>query len=594
MKKWFNKIRNIAWLCRPYWKYGKVFFVLSIVLSVGLIPFSDILYVYSPEIIVDLLAEERSFAYIAVAALILAGANSVCNILPKLFNPFFTKKQTEIDLEVGKDIYKKSTEIDYRYVDNPKYYHDYSWALNEYVNQTNRTFRFVKRFLTLLLSIIALGSVVIAVGPWLLAIEIIQLFFQRFFIDKRNKVNLKMKDDLIPIDRRISYCHRLFYLKDYAADLKTTPLKEWAFGSYDAAGKEKIATKYQYAKRTSAITVMQEALFIVTELCIMLYLIHSIVAGNISETGLYITMLLSFYRLDSKLYELIQLVEESNDIAMNAEKIRHFFNTDSEIECSKQIAIPHPIDSGNFTIEFRNVAFSYENSDFSLSGINLKINPGEKVAIVGENGVGKSTLVKLLMRLYDVSAGDILINGISIKDYAVNDLRQHIGIAFQNPNVYAMSFAENLSLFGSISDSVLEKIVKDLELLPILHKNQADFASPITKEFDENGIVLSGGEAQRISLARLMTRNWGLLLLDEPSSALDPIAEYRMNQLLLNAANKATTIVVAHRLSTIRNVDKIVVMEQGRILEIGTHAELMSKNGKYCEMFSKQAENYQN
>ena len=157
-----------------------------------------------------------------------------------------------------------------------------------------------------------------------------------------------------------------------------------------------------------------------------------------------------------------------------------------------------------------------------------------------------------------------------------------------------MSFAENLSLFGSVSDSVLEKIVKDLELLPILHKNQADLASPITKEFDENGIILSGGEAQRIALARLMTRNWGLLLLDEPSSALDPIAEYRMNQLLLNAANKATTIVVAHRLSTIRNVDKIVVMEQGRILEIGTHAELMSKNGKYCEMFSKQAENYQN
>ena len=593
MKKWFNKIRNIAWLCRPYWKYGKVFFVLSIVLSVGLVPFGDILYVYSPEIIVDLLAEERPFAYIAFVALVLAGANSVCNILPKLFNPFFTKKQTEIDLEVGKDIYKKSTEIDYRYVDNPKYYHDYSWALNEYVNQTNRTFRFVKRFLTLLLSIIALGSVIIIVGPWLLVIEIIQLFFQRFFIDKRNKVNLKMKDDLIPIDRRISYCHRLFYLKDYAADLKTTPLKKWAFGSYDAAGKEKIATKYQYSKRTSALTVMQEALFIVTELCIMLYLIHSIVAGNISETGLYITMLLSFYRLDSKLYELIQLVEESNDIAMNAEKIRHFFNTDSEIECSKQTTIPHPIDNGNFAIEFRNVAFSYENSDFSLSGINLKINPGEKVAIVGENGVGKSTLVKLLMRLYDVSAGDILINGISIKDYAINDLRQHIGIAFQSPNVYAMSFAENLSLFGSISDSALEKIVRDLELLPILHKNQADFTSPITKEFDENGIILSGGEAQRIALARLMTRNWGVLLLDEPSSALDPIAEYRMNQLLLNAANKATTIMVAHRLSTIRNVDKIVVMDQGRILEIGTHVELMSKKGKYCEMFSKQAENYQ-
>lgn len=592
MKKTFNIARNIAWLCKPYWKYGRLFFILSMVLSVGLAPLSDILYVYSPEIIVDLLNEEKAFGYIAFIALALAGGNVACNILPKLFNPYFAKKQTEIDLAVGKDIYKKATEIDYRYVDTPKYYNDYSWALNEYANQTNRTFRFVKKFLSSLLSVVALGTIVIAVGPWLLAIEIIQLLLQHFLIDKRNKVNLKMKDELVPIDRRISYCHRLFYLKDYSADIKTTPLKEWAFAAYDTAGKEKIATKYHFSKRTAAITIGQEALFIITELCIILYLIQSVTAGNIAETGLYVTMLLSFYRLDFKLYDLIQLVDEAADISMNAEKVRNFYNTDSEIEKPKQQVNHHSIGEGNFSIELRNVNFSYESSEFSLSDINLTIHPGEKVAIVGENGVGKSTLVKLLMRLYDVSAGDILINGVSIKDYAVNDLRQHIGIAFQNANVYAMTFAENLSLFGATSVSELEKLAGDLDLLPILAKNQADYNSAITKEFDENGIVLSGGEAQRIALARLMTRNWGLLLLDEPSSALDPIAEYRMNQHIINTANKATTIVVAHRLSTIRKVDKIVVMDCGRIIETGSHDDLMSIKGKYYEMFSKQAENY--
>ncbi|MBQ7335150.1 MAG: ATP-binding cassette domain-containing protein, partial [Clostridia bacterium] len=166
------------------------------------------------------------------------------------------------------------------------------------------------------------------------------------------------------------------------------------------------------------------------------------------------------------------------------------------------------------------------------------------------------------------------------------------GVAFQNTNIYAMSYKENLELYDSLSKEKMTDLTELLGLEAVLEKNNADFESELTREFHKNGIMLSGGEAQKIALARVMAHHFGLLLLDEPSSALDPIAEYKMSEIILDAANKSTTIIVAHRLSMVKNVDKIIVMDNGSILEIGTHEELMAAKGKYYEMFTKQAENY--
>ena len=197
-----------------------------------------------------------------------------------------------------------------------------------------------------------------------------------------------------------------------------------------------------------------------------------------------------------------------------------------------------------------------------------------------------------MLRLYDVSSGEILINGHSIKNYDVHALRQKIGVAFQNPNIYAMTFAENISLYNDVSDDKINRIAKQFDFNSVFTKNDAGYDAELTREFDQQGIILSGGEIQKVALARIMYGNFGLLLLDEPSSALDPIAEYKMSELILSAANKTTTIMVAHRLSTTRNADRIVLIDNGVIKEAGTHDELMLLHGKYYEMFTKQAENY--
>lgn len=337
--------------------------------------------------------------------------------------------------------------------------------------------------------------------------------------------------------------------------------------------------------------LIREAVLAITEFVIIIYLVNSIINGSIPEIGLYITMILAFYRLDSKLSEFITLLSNAHGISLNAEKIKDFFEMQSDVEAPDEDKAIQP-SNGPLSVCIKNLDFSYENSNFKLSKMNLDISAGEKIAIVGANGVGKTTLVKLLLRLYDTNNGEILYNGISIKKYNLFELRKKIGVAFQDTNVYALSFIDNITLYDDYSREHINDIVKKMELNSILEKGNGTIDVEMTREFNEKGVLVSGGEAQKIALSRVISGAFGLLILDEPSSALDPIAEYNIMKSIMSTANLTTTIIVAHRLSTVRDADRIVVIDDGGIAEVGSHDELMSIRGKYFEMFTKQAENY--
>ena len=201
-------------------------------------------------------------------------------------------------------------------------------------------------------------------------------------------------------------------------------------------------------------------------------------------------------------------------------------------------------------------------------------------------------MVNLLLRLYDPDAGNIKINNISINEYAISSLRENIGVVFQTPNIYALSFYDNLQLHTKYTVESSEDIMREMRLDDVLRKNCADIHTRMTREFDSRGILLSGGELQKLALARVMNSDVGLLILDEPSSALDPLAEYELIKLLENRAKTTSAIIVAHRLSTVKNADCIYVMDNGCVVEKGTHIELMNKKGIYYDVFQKQSENY--
>ena len=590
MKHFGKRLKNIFWLCRPYRKYARVYFFVILLTSALLEPIDDFFYVYFPKEIVDLLAVGKSFWYVAIFSAIVCGILFIKNMTPKVLYPYFQRKSKEVELKIKRDIYKKALSIDYRYIDNPEYYNKYAWAITEYSAQTLAARDFMSKFIQHFMSVTMLFTMIAAIGPWIIPIEIIQMFLHCKIDFIKNKMNIAYKQKLVPVKRRLSYFQRLFYQSEYAADIKSTLVGKKIMDKYDITENENLDIVKRYSKKQALYSILHETTFALTEFIIICYIVYNITVGNIAEVGLYIMMTLAFYRGDSKLRELIDLITGADELSLNAEKLREFFDIESKIESS--ISGKSILEKTAFSVELKDVSFAYENSAFSLSHINLSIKPGEKIAIVGENGAGKSTLVKLLLRFYDVTQGEILINGNRISEYNIKELRKRIGVAFQKPLVYAMTLEENISLYGDVPISDIDAICEKLGLLSIFQKSGADRGTELTKEFDSEGIMLSGGEIQKIALARIMSGKFGLLILDEPSSALDPISEYKMNELILGEANKTTTIMIAHRLSTVRDADKIVLVENGTIQEYGTHDELIELKGRYYEMFTKQAENY--
>jgi ATP-binding cassette subfamily B protein len=227
----------------------------------------------------------------------------------------------------------------------------------------------------------------------------------------------------------------------------------------------------------------------------------------------------------------------------------------------------------------------------------MTVRSGEKIAIVGENGAGKTTFVKLLMRLYDVTEGAICYGGNDIREYATKEYRDTFGAVFQDYQIYGASLAENviMDVDGTVDKEHINKALQLADFGKKLGKLSDGIDTQMTREFSEDGTMLSGGEAQKVAIARMFAKTGKLTIaiLDEPSSALDPYAEYTLNKNMMESAKDATIIFISHRLSTTRDADKIYHFENGEIIEQGTHSELMEANGKYAMMFEKQAHYYQ-
>jgi ATP-binding cassette subfamily B protein len=245
------------------------------------------------------------------------------------------------------------------------------------------------------------------------------------------------------------------------------------------------------------------------------------------------------------------------------------------------------------SIEFRNVSFGYGKNKMIVKNLSFKVTGKEKVALVGHNGAGKSTIIKLLLRMYDPCEGEILVNNINIKNYNLKAYRQLYSAALQDSKIFSMSIKDNV-MMGKIAEQE-ERVKKALESAGIYDKvnglrNGLD--TVLTKEFDEAGAVLSGGQYQKIAVARVFAQDAPVSLFDEPSSALDPIAECELYDNIINYSNDRTMFLISHRLSSVRNVDRIFMLEQGELIESGSHEKLMNLAGAYSEMYTKQAESY--
>ncbi|MDP9076120.1 MAG: ABC transporter ATP-binding protein/permease, partial [Bacteroidota bacterium] len=301
----------------------------------------------------------------------------------------------------------------------------------------------------------------------------------------------------------------------------------------------------------------------------------------------------SFRQLRSLLEGILSRFTSVSQGAIYLRDFFEFFDIKPKIKMAvNPLPFPKKIQQG---FVFEDVGFKYANSErWANRHLSFTLHPGEKLALVGENGAGKTTLVKLLARLYDPTEGRIMLDGNDLRDYDIADLRMNVGIIFQDYLRYQMTFAQNIAV-GNINEQrnrpLIEASAKQSLADTLAAKLPGAYDQQLGKRFAD-GVELSGGEWQKVALARAYMRDAQLLILDEPTSALDARAEYAVFERFAELTKGRSAVLISHRFSTVRMADRILVLEKGELIEIGSHNELLLKQGRYAELFNLQAMGY--
>ena len=590
--KKLSKIKYILFLLKPYWKYGKGYMLTVVLMSVVLQPLSAYLTALLPQKAIDAVMNETPHKDVILLIVFFTLFIVFVAALEKVIQMAYTQMTlVKVSNKIKNDVNRKALFTDFKYYDSPDFFVKFIFAQDNYPVHAQNVVMILPDILRGTATMVAMVAIIASAGPVLLGITGFFVAVNALAGIPAVKPTADYEESLVDAWRPMEYSARVLKTKENAAELRASGAGLKLLGSINSAMNSFQTVYRQFIKKVAPFHLLQGALSPVQAACILAYIIFFVIAGDKAQIGLYASLTVASTALASGLNDAASSIMQIIQCIANGEKVAEFFEADSEIEPERENALPAP--DGNYAVEFKNVSFGYDNASMLFENFSLDIKPGQRVAIVGENGAGKSTLTKLLLRLYDVSSGEVLINGRNIKDYDVHGLRLNVGTVFQDIRVLAMSLRDNLTVYNDASDEKLCEVLEKVGLSDILKRTGGSLDTMISREFTEDGISLSGGEAQKLMLARLFTKQFGLLILDEPSSALDPLSEARLMQNILDVSNTATTVMIAHRLSTVRDFDCIYHIENGRIIESGSHDELMSRKGRYYEMFVKQGENYQ-
>lgn len=581
-------MKNNLWMLGKIWKYTPVYIVLMIVEGVAWGINGAVGIFYTKELL-DTLSEGTSLTA-ALSTVAWYGAYILIFYIFhfwywQVYNPYIHER---LHIEMHTEMFKNAVNLDLERYDDPAFYNDFIWSMDQAYTHAVTLMEDTGKIINRIVATFAISGVIFTVDPLMAVLVLVFSVLRMIITYFQNRVRLRYFEELNPMFRKDGYYQRVFTLPDYAKDLRVSRVSENILSAFNRNLDDMNATVEKYGNRTSWLMFLNFSVMQLCETGLLLWMLYRVMICGAPLGGFAVAMT-GIWRLSFTLRDLVDRVLRYHEHGIFIEKMISFMSCKPKI-----VGTDRPAD-GFRSLEIRNLSFAYNDGEkVALRDVNLRINKGEKIAIVGYNGAGKTTLVKLILRLYDASAGKVLYNGEDIKAYSLSSIRQRVAAVFQDYRIFAATVAENVA-GGLCSEDDKAAVLSALERSTFSGKLSHlpdGLSTQLTREFYNSGTVLSGGEQQKVAIARAFYRDADLIILDEPSSALDPDAEYELNRAIAGYAADKTVIFISHRLSTTRHADRIYMFDSGRLIECGTHEELIEQDGKYAYMFNLQAEKY--
>ncbi|EOU1485067.1 ABC transporter ATP-binding protein [Clostridium perfringens] len=591
-KKKGTLLSNLKYIMGYAWSQDKVLFaqcgVYTILASIA--PFIGI---FLPKFLIDELLGQRRIEIILMTLIGFFLLSSVVNYSIAWLRCAYSPRVTKIRTDYITMISDKIMKMDFKNTEDPEVLNKIKSVMNAVMSNNTGVEGVYHTLLGLfgrLTAFVGYISIVLFLSPWILLFLIINVLISYALTMRVKKYEYSQKEKAADKDRRTFYVFDTMYDFAYGKDIRIYDLKNILIDKFKKFRGERIDISNDVQEKQLKVKIVDVILLVIRECVVYGYLIYNVLftGMGIGDFTMYFSTINGFGDWMKGILGDLAHIKAQN---MYLDDMREFLEIKSE---DKEKTRDIPIDS-YYEIEFKNVSFKYPKTDkYIYKNLSLKIKKGQRLAIVGINGAGKTTFVKLLCRLYEPTSGEILINGVNIKDFSKEEYYKILSVVFQDIKTFAFTVAENVSL-ENLEDVDREKVLHCIEKAGVgdkINSLQKGIDTSLLKILDGEGVELSGGENQKLALARALYKNGKIVILDEPTSALDAVAEYNIYKGFDELIGDKTAIYISHRLASTKFCDVIAFFENGEIVEYGTHEELLKKNGKYSDMFNIQAQYY--